>query len=146
VNGAKPPDMDRRPSRETGAPETQTDADLNSGSTVREGTAADVTHRAAELVAAAWAPALERSHRLGWETGYRRGWLDGQRAEHDGWMAVLGACRRTLRQPTAAELVARRAADRACACDRCSACIRRRAVEANRTKYGADDYPGQVAS
>jgi hypothetical protein len=106
---------------------------------------ADDTHRAAELLAGAWQPALERSHRLGYERGYRVGWLAGQRAEHDGWLAVLGACRRTMRQPTAAELVVRRAADRACVCGNCSACIRRAAVERNRAKYGQDDYPGHVA-
>jgi hypothetical protein len=120
---------------------TQTRLDLKSPLTV-----ADATHSAAELMAAAWQPALERSHRLGWETGYRRGWHDGQREEHDGWMAALGACRRTVKRPTAAELAARRAADRACVCDRCSACIRRAAIERNRERYGADDYPGAVVA
>jgi hypothetical protein len=137
--------MDRRPSRETEAPETQTDADLKSTSIIRRGTA-DPAWLAVERLADAWQPALERSHRLGWETGYRRGWLEGQRAEHDGWMSALGTCRRTMRQPTHAELVARRAADRACVCGNCSACVRRAAVERNRARYGADDYPGSVAS
>jgi hypothetical protein len=102
-------------------------------------------NRAAELLADAWAPALERSHRLGWETGYRRGYQDGKREEHDGWMSALGACRRTMRQPTHAELVARRLADSKCICDRCSACIRRAQIARNRAKYGADNYPGQAA-
>jgi hypothetical protein len=107
---------------------------------------ADDTYRAAELLADAWQPALERAHRIGYERGYRVGWHEGQRAEHDGWVAVLGACRRTMRQPTAAELAVRRAADRACVCGNCSACIRRAAVARNRLRYGADNYPGQVAS
>jgi hypothetical protein len=126
---------------------SRSDGDQAHCSFASVGPAADEEmYRAAQALADAWQPALEHAHRLGWETGWRRGYQDGKRTEHDGWMAALGACRRTMQRPTHAELVARRAADRACICGNCSTCIRRAAVERNRAKFGGDDYPGEAAT
>jgi hypothetical protein len=47
-----------------------------------------------------------------------------------------------LRQPSHAELTQRRATVRACACGRCSACVRHAAIRTNQHRYGTDNYPG----
>jgi hypothetical protein len=69
----------------------------------------EATHRAAELLADAWGPALECAHRLGYETGYARGWLEGRNEEREAWNKIIGCYRDTTAQPTFAELQARRA-------------------------------------
>jgi flagellar biosynthesis/type III secretory pathway protein FliH len=105
--------------------------------------AEEITARAMELMAEAWQPALEQSHRLGWENGYRRGYQDGKNAEAEGWMAAIGLCRDTLKQPNHAEILAARLAESKCICGRCSGCVRRENVERNRGRFGQDDYPGR---
>ena len=64
--------------------------------------------RAAELLADAWGPALERSHRLGYETGRRRGRAEGVAEEREAWNRIIGVYRATASRPTFAELQERR--------------------------------------
>jgi hypothetical protein len=141
-----PNEEERRPLDKGGAHKMTSPTKSHPSLTDRPGITAEEMQRALELCADAWEPYGEHMHRLGFERGYRVGWLAGQREEHDGWLAVLGACRKTMQQPTAVELVVRRAADRACRCEHCSACARRAAMQRNRARYGTDNYPGEVAS
>jgi hypothetical protein len=101
---------------------------------------------AVERLADAWGPALRGSYRLGFGVGWHRGWLAGRGEERDAWNRIIGAYRDTVSMPTRDELDKARTTRQRCNCDRCSACIRRAAVERNRERYGQDDYPGQVAS
>jgi hypothetical protein len=82
-----------------------------------------------------WAGLAYRAGRLG---GRAELWAAIGRAGED----VRHAARPFLGQPSYAELRVRRGTPRPCSCDRCSACVRHAAVEANRARYGTDDRPG----
>jgi hypothetical protein len=83
---------------------------------------------------------------VGHGNGYDAGYAHGRRDESAEWQSALTGCTDTWRRPNHAELEQRRTTLRECHCDRCSACVRRAAVERNRERFGADDYPGQVAA
>jgi hypothetical protein len=73
--------------------------------------------------------------------GYHAGLIDGQpigyaRCEADEaarWHRVYVSTKATLDRPTHAELKRRRTTVRDCRCDRCSACVRRAALERSGT-------------
>jgi hypothetical protein len=82
------------------------------------------THRAATLLADAWGPALEREYERGRREGFHRGYRTAE-------LAMCGAYRQAISPP------------RRCSCGNCSVCIRQRAVQRNRERYGQDNYPGR---
>jgi hypothetical protein len=107
---------------------TQTGADLKSGSTV--------TQPADDL------RDLELGYHIGYGNGYDIGYAHGVRDEGDAWTAVFTGCAETWRRPNYAEVEKTRATLRSCLCNRCSACVRRAAVERNIARYGQPNYPG----
>jgi hypothetical protein len=146
MSGPHPPpgNVERRPRHESGASKViaATGIDDTPPGYSRD----DPAWLAVERLADAWGPALRSSYRLGFGVGWHRGWLAGRDDERDAWNRIIGAYADTVSMPTRDELDKARTTRGRCNCDQCSACIRRGAIERNRARYGADDYPGQVAS
>jgi hypothetical protein len=128
VNG--PPDMDRRPSRQTEAPETQTTADLKSYSTLPPPDLFDV---------------FDLGLKIGLAYGRRAGIVQGREDEDAEWQAHMGVLRDVIAQPRQAELEAARQFIPGAPCDRkcrrCSRCIHAAAY----WHRGRRDYPGGAA-
>jgi hypothetical protein len=89
---------------------------------------------------------LALGYGIGFGNGYDIGYAHGVRDEGDAWTAVFTGCAETWRRPNYAELEKKRATLRSCRCNRCSACVRRAAVERNTARYGQPDYPGSVVA
>jgi hypothetical protein len=127
--------MDRRPSRQTEAPETQTTADLKSDSTLTQLDPFDV---------------FDMGLRLGLAYGRRAGIAQGHEDENDLWQAHMGVLVDVLKQPRHAELEAVRndTAPGRCPreCGDCSACIRHAQALRNWARFRCADYPGEGAS
>jgi hypothetical protein len=68
----------------------------------------DLRWRAAELLADAWGPALDKSFHLGRSVGYDTGRWDADHEMADAWAQMASKITATLAQPTYDELQARR--------------------------------------
>jgi len=68
----------------------------------------DPRWRAAELLADAWGPALERSYHLGYASGYDAGRWSAEHEMAEAWAQMASKITATLAQPTHDELQARR--------------------------------------
>jgi hypothetical protein len=126
-----PPGMDRRPSRQTEAPETQTTADLKSDSTLTQPDPFDL---------------FDMGLRLGLAYGRRAGIVQGREDEDAEWQAHMGVLRDVVTQPRQAELEAARqfTPGEPCyrKCRRCSRCVHALAY----WQRGGRDYPGDGAA
>jgi hypothetical protein len=125
--------MDRRPSRQTEAPETQTTADLKSDSTLTQPDPFDL---------------FDIGLQLGLAYGRRAGIVEGRAEEGDARDEVWGLVTERLRRsPAWAELQKRRApSDAPCStrCRRCARCVRALTVAA-RLRVGLPaDHPGDA--
>jgi hypothetical protein len=131
--------MDRRPSRQTEAPETQTTADLKSTSTIDQ-----VGDRIRE--APDGFDLFDLGLRLGLAYGRRAGIVQGHDDENELWQAHMGVLVEVFDQPRHAELEAIRNdfAPRRCRfeCGKCSACIRYQQARRNWARFRCADYPG----
>ena len=87
-------------------------------------------------------------YRLGYGAADEIAWRRGYDACAEDNSRAWGLATATLKaSPRFAELQQIRATVRRCyRDDNCSACVRRAAIERNRERYGADDYPGAVVA
>ena len=83
-------------------------ADENPCDTGKFSGPADLRWRAAEMLAGAWGPALERSYHLGYATGYDAGRWSVEHEMAEAWAQMASKITATLAQPTHDELQARR--------------------------------------
>lgn len=63
----------------------------------------DPIFRAASLVADAWAPALDRSYRIGYENGYAAGFYEAEQDMARAWAMAAKPIRDVLKMPARGE-------------------------------------------
>lgn len=94
------------------------------------------------MTADSFSDAFVEGYELGFRVGWDGGWLHGRDDERQAWNGIIGVFRETVAAPSQDDLKQARTTLRNCACNSCSTCTRRAAVETNQRLYGQGDYPG----
>ena len=96
-----------------------------------------------------WQYALGASFRMGDDTGYQRGLIEGRGEEAAAWQAIFTGYSALISEPARAELARLRAPSNApCRhrCGTCAQCFYAEVVIWNLAHYGRPDFPGVVAA